>query len=421
MRRFKIVTAILLIIVMTTTVVFAIANLDEDGNIIENEPLPGGIVTMMEELDFGGWEDVPAFGSVTGEVTEFWHHDWNDVRFVRIDGVTSADFIFGNAFVLGNEIKVGDTITGFYNNLTPTTSIYPPQYTPLVLVNHEDREGTRVILDRFNSNWISSDNNFRLNINEDTAIYFQGGDVFEGEKEELIGRKLLVEFSVSHRDFPETIPNPERITILYELAVPPILELDPDWDLDVFDDVPRNIWDNIVWHGYPDFGEYDWSAYDIIISLNGLSRGVPNASSATLGDAQSPNYLPLRAITEMLGFVPYWNEADSGITVGNPRGEITFRIGEPHYTLTDPFWELSLLFESEPPVIINGRTYVPLSFFSEVYGLSVYLDEEYVMLYECSVLTHGFQDTLESLARYIPQAQKLKRQHYSRPQNAERN
>jgi hypothetical protein len=100
--------------------------------------------------------------------------------------------------------------------------------------------------------------------------------------------------------------------------------------------------------------------------LNGLSQGVANAYYATVDDDV---YVPLRAITEMLGFVPRWNEADNKITVYSPRGEISLRVGEWTYNLSHPFFPTTA-HGLKPPVIIKGRTYVPMRFFCEVFGFT---------------------------------------------------
>jgi len=386
MKNFKKVTAILFTVTMVfamSVTALAIAIIDEDGNIIqENEPLPGGIVPLMDELDLNGeqndfFQNFPAFESVTGEVAEFLQND--NMEFIRIRRAYQGEYegeygyfdfvIDNNTFIMGEAPEVGDTIMGFYDTSLPVPMIYPPQHTAVVLVNH-DEDLPRVIVDRFNDEWISSGNQFRLNINEDTEIVFPGGDVFEGDKEELIGRKLVVEFTISHRDIPETIPNPQRITVLYERAVHPTIDI--DWDYDGYDNgygisaFDNDLWQDFEWQGHDLTEDIDWSEYDIIITINGLSQGVPNARYATMGESELPNYVPLRAITEMLGFTPEWNAERREITVGSPRGEITLRIGSPYYSIE----YVSFTYTLDPPVIINNMTYVPVLFFREVFGFN---------------------------------------------------
>ena len=421
-KRFKTIAALVLatiLVLAITATAFAIAIIDEDGNIIENEPLPGGIMTLDitldgdEDFDWGGivW---PAFGAVTGEVVDFWQDDGSEREFIRIrrplghfdadlEGQYSFfDFLVGeNTFKMDEEIAVGDTIIGFYDNNVPVPMIYPPQHLAIVLANRE-ADLPRIIVDRFDENWISSAQQFHLNINEDTPIYMQSGDAFTGEIIELIGRKLVVEFTISHRNIPETIPAPQKITVLYERAVHPSIDLGFEWndynqndfvaDDFVLSDYDWNNsglsdlvgignggvyafpiiemgaanWDNIPWWSE----DSDPSNYDIIITINGLARGVPNAKVLTVGDSLFPNYVPLRAVTEMMGITPQWHSATRGVSVDSPRGIITMAIGQNYYTVTFPDGLAVTYVLDDAPVLVNGRTYVPVRFFRDVFGFN---------------------------------------------------
>jgi hypothetical protein len=352
-KIFSIIFSAIIIFTIAASV-FAIAIIDEDGNIQENEILPGGIMTTS--IDFRA----PNFMYETGEVVEFRQN--GQLMRIRKNQYSYFDFVIdANTFTLGYTPQIGDTVRGFYDATLPATMIYPPQHTAVVIVKYD---GNRVIVDRFDENWISSAYQYRLNLNEETQIYFQGGDRFTGEISELIGRKLVVEFSISHRDIPETIPNPQRVTILYERAVHPTINIGENYP---------NIWQNIQWHGYDVSENIDWGAYDIIITLNGKSRGVPNARHAKVGETMFPNYVPLRAITEMLGFAPMWNAENREVSLSSPRGEIKLSIGSPNYTVVNYSYNrngTTAVYTLEPPVIINDLTYVPVKFFREVFGFN---------------------------------------------------
>ncbi|MDR0272693.1 MAG: copper amine oxidase N-terminal domain-containing protein [Clostridiales bacterium] len=367
----KILLTAIMIIIMATTA-FGVAQFDENGNLIENEVLEGGIVPMIGGLDVVSF---PAFGSATGEIIELWTNDASEAEFIRIrtalsgdleDEFTETDFqLHFNTLIIGEMPQIGDTITGFFDNNVPMIMIYPAQHVAIALINRAD-DLPRIIVDRFNEDWVSSAEQFHLNIGDNTEIVYQNGDAFVGEIEELIGRILMVEFMISHRNFPETIPNPQKITILYERAVHPGIAI--DWDLNEEFDVTfydESIWENFEWSGDENA---DLNSYDIVITINGLSRGVP-ASHATVGDSVFPNYVPLRAVTEMLGYIPTWNAELREIVVNSPRGEITLRIDSPYYTLISPN-EIISSFTLEPPIIINNFTYVPLAFFREVFGFN---------------------------------------------------
>lgn len=378
MKKVKRTVAFLIAAIMVlsmSTIARSIVILDEDGNIIENEALLGGIIPLMGDLDNGFYEIeesfLPSFGSATGEVVELRYNDYDGTDFISIritlDGeyegeYTHANFIVDdNTFIIGDAPKVGDTVTGFFDNLIPIIMIYPPQYKAVVLVNR-DYDLPRIIVERFDEDWVSSGRQFRLNIGEDTEIVFQNGEAFEGEIEKLIGRKLVVEFTISHFDIPETIPNPQKITVLYERIATGAADL----------------WQDILWWSE----DFDPANYEIIITINGLSRGVPNANFviitngtirdildtlADMGDALI--YVPLRVITEMLGFTPEWNAATREVLLNSPRGEITFRIWEASYIVESSSGIVNI-YDIPPAVIIDSRTYVPLSFFRKVFGFN---------------------------------------------------
>jgi len=353
MKKFALLVMAVIMSLSMATTAMAIAIIDEDGNIIqENEELEGGIMTLMGEIDLDFV--FPAFGNVVGEVVEL----GETLRISTENGY--FDFIVDeNTFVLGEEPQLGDEITGFFDNHAPARMIYPPQHIAIVIVNRSDLP--RVIVERFNEEWICSADNFHLNIGEDTEIQFQSGEAFEGDIEELIGRKLVVEFTISHRNIPETIPNPERITILYERAAPPTIDIEWDYSHDYFA--------YLDWDGYGFDADIDWSIYNIIITINGLSRGVSGASYATVGDSAFPNYLPLRPIAEMLGIYLNWNAENREISLTAPQGEITFRIDMPYFALQTQSG-ITIGYQLEPAVIIENRTYVPLSFFRDILGFN---------------------------------------------------
>jgi hypothetical protein len=368
----KFIIFALMVFAMTTNAL-GIAIIDEDGNIIqENEVLEGGIVPMMGGLDLGDFDFgesifFPAFGYVRGAVEghDMWSSLYGGGQRMRVfteDGSRVHFNIDANTFTMGD--RSSGIITGFFDNNVLVPAIYPPQHTAIAII-YRNNDTPRIILDRFDAEWISSDQNFRLSIGDDTEIVFQGGDVFEGDHSELIGRKLLVEFMLSHRDIPETIPNPQRITILYERAVHPILEI--DWDyfgVDPYEPIQHtpasDPWDAVSWHGE----DSDPENYEILITIRGLQRGVPNAR---VHNANGLTYLPLRAVTEIMGFVPQWNEQTRAVTVLSPVGEISLNAGNENYTLVSA-GGLTLYFTMPSPIIVEGRTYVPLQFFHEAYG-----------------------------------------------------
>lgn len=79
-------------------------------------------------------------------------------------------------FVDHEMIKVGDTVTGFYDANAPTILIYPPQYPAIVIA--KDKEKQNVTVDFFNRQLISSDGNLKLNITPSTEVILRNDQTF---------------------------------------------------------------------------------------------------------------------------------------------------------------------------------------------------------------------------------------------------
>ena len=370
---------LVLVIVFSMTVnVFGVAEHDEDGNIIENEVLPGGIMTLGAELDpaFPGedWLPLGIFVPISGQVYDYVYQsgqDYGHVIRIKRDMEDAAypysfvDFRLDfNSFLLGEFPQPGDFVTAFYDINVPVPMIYPPQYVAVAMVNMgpDAIDLPFVFVSRFDDDWISGDGTRRLRIGDDTEIIFQDGTSFEGELEELIGRKLVVEYYVSHRDIPETIPNPPRVTVLFERIV---FGPEPIFDFDLYNDLDADY----PVEGHPIFDTgyntayFDWTRYPVIIE----DVGVPGATLYAAGDSIFPNYVSLRAVTEFLGFVPKWDGELRQVVVPSSRGDISFRIGSSYFALVGP--EINEGFTLDlPAIIVNDKTYVPIRFFRDVFG-----------------------------------------------------
>jgi hypothetical protein len=139
-------------------------------------------------------------------------------------------------------------------------------------------------------------------------------------------------------------------------------------------------WDKIEWSGSVFAQETDWSNYEIIITIHGIPKGVPNARIAAVTNTISYSiaeefsngalvYVPLRAVTEMLGFVPQWNAERRQVVVNGPLGEIFLDIHQTEYELTTESG-ITLNYTMPPPLLSADRTYVPLQFFREMFGFT---------------------------------------------------
>ena len=299
------------------------------------------------------------FSSFTGIVKEI--NDFEGVeqsKFVLVENADGqvANLIVseGTFFINDNEITVGSEVTGYFRANAPMPLIYPPQYNVSVIAVDLD-EATIIKVDRFDENLLSQDQSLLLNITDETQIITQGGQPLE--EADLANRKLIVFYDVSTRSMPAiTIPN--KIVVMYEIAVHPIATLDEE---DLF-----NLDDMMV---------FDVSTWDIIVEGQVIeARAFTNEEGGVM--------VPLRVIAEALGFeiTWEWSAVERKVMLD---GDISLSIGSTTYFNQGTALELPFA----PELVQGTTTYVPLQFFRIVAGMNnayafegqIVIDNEEVM------------------------------------------
>ncbi|MDD4583778.1 MAG: copper amine oxidase N-terminal domain-containing protein, partial [Eubacteriales bacterium] len=81
--------------------------------------------------------------------------------------------------------------------------------------------------------------------------------------------------------------------------------------------------------------------------------------------------IPVRAITEELGATVDWDQDTQSVTITKENIEIVFTINSKKVYIDGVEQELDVSTE-----VTNGRTYVPLRFIAETFGLTVNWDDE---------------------------------------------
>ena len=264
------------------------------------------------------------FGSFRGTVTEI--SDFTPVEGAKFISLETEDkmpvnmIVSKDTYVVNNaEIKVGSTVTGYYNANAPMIMIYPPQYNPEVVV--VEGEDYQVKVDVFNKDLVSSDNMLQLNISEDTKIVTQDGQPFKGE---LGDNKLVVIYTFSTKSIPAQT-TPIQVTVLSEKQAGDTNQ------------VPVG----------------DVSKMPIIVQgkkLNTLAAYTNNNGVVMV---------PLRSVADALGFEVVWEGKSETIRVGMAA---TLTMGKDYYT----FAKMAPIKLGTTPELIKGTTFVPLDFFTEV-------------------------------------------------------
>lgn len=101
------------------------------------------------------------------------------------------------------------------------------------------------------------------------------------------------------------------------------------------------------------------------ISLNAL----PIETSALVEEGSL--YLPVRAISESLGYVVDWSSADQTVTLTKNDKRISLQLQNYKVIFNDHDFYMSYA-----PVILNNRTYMPADFYSDTLGLLVQWNKE---------------------------------------------
>jgi len=148
-----------------------------------------GVITMIHDFGMGSSDD----GSGCYKLVSVDNNQGLTVNFI-VEPTT----YFVDHFMM----RVGDSITGFYDANVPVPLIYPPQYRAVVIAADSPHQNVKV--DFFNQALESSDGQLRLNISPSTRILLENGQQFTGN---LVNRNLIVSYGATTKSIPaQTTP-----------------------------------------------------------------------------------------------------------------------------------------------------------------------------------------------------------------------
>lgn len=261
---------------------------------------------------------------------------------------------FNTAFLTTEAISMGMPVVAYFDTTLPEPMIYPPQHRAVAIVH-----GTtmHVILDRFDENMQAYNSTNTLEIADDTEIVIQGNIPFEGDIADLAGRKLLVEF------YEEGIVIvPAKITVLFEIAVPPI-HFFSDEELEEMGDAiaggpeqlsPEDI--ELIWTNM-----FDTETVRIIVNGEIIEAPAPFADSEA-----GTVMMPLIAVAEALGYTA----VDGGVEVIISPGRIVTEGINSYARGREVPLELT-----SAPVVRDGVMFVPWEFFHEILTGAAYVED----------------------------------------------
>jgi len=347
------------------TLGFAACNTTQPTALPENPNLAEdlAIEDIAYEEDF--FPPMLGFGSHTGIVTEvspLWDGNGYMVSVVVEGSESQTNFMVDHntANLVNGEITEGMLVTGYFDMSAPMAMIYPPQHHARLLM---ETASNMAILDRFDENMQAFGSPNSLNIADNTLIVFPTGEAFEGDISELANRLLLVEFEEEG-----LVIAPIRITVLFEIAVHPTLDL-TDEDLAGMDM-------GIIDIDFPDGGllltqedlDLMWSSMFDPETVQIIVDGeVIEAATPFVDSVAGTVMLPVVAIAEALGYNVV-DDGDDSVIIG--MGSIV-TVGVNSY-----FVGRMAAFElSAAPALVDDVIFVPWDFFGSVAGAAAYVED----------------------------------------------
>ncbi len=274
------------------------------------------------------------FGTFTGVIQEINLHGADQsMQLVLVknaeEAIANLVVTEGTYMIGGQELEVGQEVTGYYVADAPMIMIYPPQYPAKVIRIENDEQ--QIKIDRFNEELISDDHLLKLNDVSETVIVDENEEPF---MKKLSGRQLIVYYDMATKSIPAQT-NPTRIVVLDR--------------------------------------EQEIMEMDIVV------QGAVIEGPQAFENPDGTIMVPIRAIAEALGYEVQWENATRKVLVGNVS---SFQIDVNAYA----FAKMMPMELAAAPVIVNDRSYIPLEYFTKVLNLSeAYVGEYEIIIHDAAL------------------------------------
>ncbi|MEG6615025.1 copper amine oxidase N-terminal domain-containing protein [Peptococcaceae bacterium 1198_IL3148] len=231
-------------------------------------------------------------------------------------GIEANIIVSDDTYILNDvEIAVGSEITGYYDSNAPMIMIYPVQYSAEVVAI--DSKDQNIKVDIFDKNLVSADHTLKLNISNDTEVISADGKSFAGR---LASKKLVVIYDVATKSIPAQTTPTKVVVLDGEQAIAPL---------------------------------YDVSTMEMVVNNEKIE------APAAYTNEQGTVMVPLRAIADALALDVQWDDQLKSIILDKG---ISLKVGEDNYL----YMGNTPIQLGTAPALVEGTTYVPLSFFRDV-------------------------------------------------------
>ena len=307
------------------------------GEYIQNLPDPENL-----DLNLGN------FLSFRGQITEITQGDFgHNLTVVSEEYGTAVFMLSSSTFILGQEPTLGDNVIGFYSSFGIARLIYPPHHDIAVLITdtvyNVKVDGFREV-QALGGDLVSNSNDLIIRPNETTSIQDHLGNRVDWD---LNGRNLVVVYDISTRSMP-AIATPNLVVVLPVEGMMPEMPV-----IGGMEPLPY-----IAGYDDPSYLASPWDNYPIIVNGMGLS-----VNFIFYGEEENEDiFVPLRPVAVALGADIGWDPSTAQITVGD---NISFTLGSNDFNRNDEIISLR-----SPSMLVEGTTYVSISFFRDIFGMN---------------------------------------------------
>ena len=213
------------------------------------------------------------------------------------------------------DLEVGMEVSVFYHKDTVMTKSLPPMLWPDVVVIDDAEENMSVMVSKFDKELLNAEKDMYIRISEDTIIVDKDGN--KVDKSDLTDKDLIVFYDIVLLSYPGQT-SPKKIIVL------------PDRENAAIDDTVE------------------------VKEISLTDELIKNDEGVTM--------IPLRAVAESLGYEVLWNQEKNTVELVKESQHTAVVIGENE--------------NGNTPVLVDSKTYVPLSFAEEILKVNVELLED---------------------------------------------
>lgn len=307
--------------------------------------LTPAIVFAQDDVKEDDKEMTPSFIKAEGIIDSVEKRDNSTFYTIKDEDSPFGFFVTKNTLVFDNsgkevDLKKGDTVTIYTDADNPMLMIYPPQYSPEVVIVEKDDKGN-VAVGHFNEELYSEELSLVLNVSEETELSsVSGKDV---KMADLKDKDLLVFYTITTRSIPAQTP-PEKVVVLDGS-----LEMEEPGESEK-PSVP----------GEPT--EPSVPLEPIQPSEPSVNEGIEAIIASDFHMVNGVKMVPLRSIAEELGFDVKSTGHGAIISKEGEARSFTITRGEKNYGYNKALRQ----FEEAPALLEKWKTYVPVSFVDDL-------------------------------------------------------